>query len=64
MHNHLPPPRPKILQIYTYITDGKTQQIFTISNLYYNGNLYKFQKSHENVEITQYCTGYVITNTV
>ena len=64
MHNHLPPRRPKILQIYTYITDGKTQQIFTISTHYCTGNLYKYQKSHENVEITQYCTGFVTTNTV
>ena len=50
----------KYISIYIYnITDGQTQQLFTIFNHYYHGNLYRKQKSHENAEITIYCTGKV-----
>ena len=44
------------------ITDGKTQEIFTIPNRYYHENQYPYQKSQENAEITIYCTGYVTIN--
>ena len=40
-----------------YITDDETQQIFTISNHYYDGNLYQYQISHENAETILYSIG-------
>ena len=42
-----PLPVPQILTII-YITDGKTQQIITISNNSFHENIFKYQKSHEN----------------
>ena len=35
---------------------AKHGKIFIISYHYYHGNLYKYPISHENVEITPYCT--------
>ena len=52
---------------YIYITDGQTRKIYTLSVHFYHITLFytgKYQKSHENVEITLYYTGYVTINTV
>ena len=46
-----PLPVPQIITII-YITDGKTQQIFAISNNSFHENIFKYQKSHENAKIT------------
>ena len=60
--HHLPVRNKNCSKVW-YITDGKTQ-IFTISNHYYNRNLYNYHKSPENAEITLYCTGKVTMDRV
>ena len=62
IHTIIQPPPHNSSNIY--ITDGKIWQIYIISNHYYHGNLSKYQKFHENAEITLYCTGYITINTL
>ena len=48
---------PQILQIYISEMAKHSKFLFTISIHYYQGDLYKYHKSHKNEEITLYCPG-------